>query len=69
MPEARGHADVTANTGATRISFHFDHLSNPAQFGREYLTFVAWAITPEGRADAPPVARAAHLGLAEANTL
>jgi outer membrane protein OmpA-like peptidoglycan-associated protein len=49
MPTARGQADVSANTGATRINLHFDHLSNPAQFGREYLTFVLWAITPEGR--------------------
>jgi len=51
MPEARGEASVTANTGATRISLKFDHLSNPAQFGTEYLTFVLWAITPEGRAE------------------
>lgn len=51
MPDARGEASVTANTGATRISLHFDHLSNPAQFGPEYLTFVLWAITPEGRAE------------------
>jgi outer membrane protein OmpA-like peptidoglycan-associated protein len=51
MPQARGVADVNANTGATRISLHFDHLSNPAQFGTEYLTFVVWAITPEGRAE------------------
>jgi outer membrane protein OmpA-like peptidoglycan-associated protein len=49
MPAARGQADVTANTGATRINLHFDHLSNPHQFGREYLTYVLWAITPEGR--------------------
>ncbi|HVW84738.1 MAG TPA: OmpA family protein [Bryobacteraceae bacterium] len=51
MPAARGTAEVTANTGATRISLHFDKLSNPAQFGPEYLTFVLWAITPEGRAE------------------
>ncbi|MDP9055001.1 MAG: OmpA family protein, partial [Acidobacteriota bacterium] len=51
MPEARGEASVTANTGATRISLKFDHLSNPAQFGPEYLTFVLWGITPEGRAE------------------
>jgi hypothetical protein len=49
MPAARGEADVTANTGATRINLHFDHLSNPQQYGREYLTLVLWAITPEGR--------------------
>lgn len=51
MPESRGEASVTANTGATRISLKFDHLSNPAQFGPEYLTYVLWAITPEGRAE------------------
>jgi outer membrane protein OmpA-like peptidoglycan-associated protein len=51
MPDSRGEASVTANTGATRISLKFDHLSNPAQFGPEYLTYVLWAITPEGRAE------------------
>jgi outer membrane protein OmpA-like peptidoglycan-associated protein len=51
MPEARGEASVTANTGATRLNLKFDHLSNPAQFGPEYLTFVLWGITPEGRAE------------------
>src|SRR5882757_293853 len=51
IPEARGEATVTANTGATRVNLKFDHLSNPAQFGQEYLTYVLWAITPEGRAE------------------
>jgi len=51
MPDARGEADVTPNDGATRINLHFDHLSNPVQFGSEYLTLVLWAITPEGRAE------------------
>jgi len=51
MPEARGEADVTPNDGATRINLHFDHLSNPVQFGSEYLTLVLWAISPEGRAE------------------
>jgi outer membrane protein OmpA-like peptidoglycan-associated protein len=51
MPDSRGTADVTANTGASRISLKFDHLSNPSQFGPEYLTFVLWGITPEGRAE------------------
>jgi outer membrane protein OmpA-like peptidoglycan-associated protein len=49
MPAARGEADITPNDGATRINLHFDHLSNPVQFGSEYLTLVLWAITPEGR--------------------
>lgn len=51
MPEARGEASVDAKTGATRMSLKFDRLSNPAQFGPEYLTFVLWGITPEGRAE------------------
>jgi outer membrane protein OmpA-like peptidoglycan-associated protein len=51
MPDARGEASVDAKTGATRISLKFDRLSNPAQFGPEYLTFVLWGITPEGRAE------------------
>jgi len=51
LPDARGEASVSPNTGASRISLHFTHLSNPAQFGPEYLTYVLWAITPEGRAE------------------
>jgi outer membrane protein OmpA-like peptidoglycan-associated protein len=51
LPGSRGEASVTANTGATRLSMKFDRLSNPAQFGPEYLTYVLWAITPEGRAE------------------
>jgi outer membrane protein OmpA-like peptidoglycan-associated protein len=49
MPDARGEAEITPNDGATRINLHFDHLSNPVQYGAEYLTLVLWAITPEGR--------------------
>jgi outer membrane protein OmpA-like peptidoglycan-associated protein len=49
MPEARGEAEVTPNDGATRVNLKFNHLSNPLQYGREYLTLVLWAITPEGR--------------------
>ncbi|HEU5022771.1 MAG TPA: OmpA family protein [Bryobacteraceae bacterium] len=49
MPDARGEAEVTPNDGATRINLKFSHLSNPVQYGREYLTLVLWAITPEGR--------------------
>jgi outer membrane protein OmpA-like peptidoglycan-associated protein len=51
MPDARGEAEVTPNDGASRISLKFDHLSNPAQFGPEYLTLVLWGVTPEGRTE------------------
>lgn len=51
MPEARGEAEVTPNDGATRVSLRFEKLSNPTQYGPEFLTLVLWAITPEGRAE------------------
>ena len=50
MPEATGTATVSGEKGYMRIDARFDKLSPPAQFGREYLTYVLWAITPEGRA-------------------
>ena len=62
MPEARGEASVMPNSGAIRVSLKFDHLSNPIQYGSEYLTMVLWAITPEGRAE-----RLGEVGLKNAN--
>lgn len=50
MPMAKGTADVTSNTGATRITVRFEKLDQPGRYGPEFLTFVLWAITPEGRA-------------------
>ena len=34
----------------TEIDAHFDHMTPPSRYGREYLTYVLWAITPEGHA-------------------
>jgi outer membrane protein OmpA-like peptidoglycan-associated protein len=51
MPSARGEAKVESKKGYIEIEVEFDDISGPAsQFGREYLTYVMWAITPEGRA-------------------
>jgi outer membrane protein OmpA-like peptidoglycan-associated protein len=50
MPMAKGAADVTSNTGATRMTVRFEKLDPPSRFGPEFLTYVLWAITPEGRA-------------------
>jgi outer membrane protein OmpA-like peptidoglycan-associated protein len=50
MPMAKGTADVASNTGATRMTVRFEKLDQPSRFGPEFLTFVLWAITPEGRA-------------------
>ena len=50
MPAARGEARVESQMGSTKIDVHVDRLAPANQFGPEYLTYVLWAITPEGRA-------------------
>jgi outer membrane protein OmpA-like peptidoglycan-associated protein len=50
MPKATGSAVVSGEKGYIHIDARFDKLAPPTQFGREYLTYVLWAITPEGRA-------------------
>jgi outer membrane protein OmpA-like peptidoglycan-associated protein len=50
MPGARGTASVNSQLGSTKIETHLDHMTPPNQFGPEYMTYVLWAITPEGRA-------------------
>jgi flagellar motor protein MotB len=50
LPEAKGAAYVESKEGRVEIEARFDHLLAPARYGREYLTYVLWAITPEGRA-------------------
>ena len=50
MPEARGEAKVESKQGVIKIDAEMERLGPATQFGREYLTYVMWAITPEGRA-------------------
>jgi outer membrane protein OmpA-like peptidoglycan-associated protein len=50
MPKANGRAWVEGEKGYIKVNARFDNLDGPQQFGREYLTYVLWAITPEGRA-------------------
>ncbi len=49
MPEARGSADVAGKQGAVKIDAEFKNIAPATKFGAEYLTYVLWAITPEGR--------------------
>ena len=49
LPQAKGDARVDSRMGSTKIDAHFDKMSPATQFGPEYLTYVMWAITPEGR--------------------
>lgn len=50
MPKARGEAKVESKQGYIEIEVEFDNLVKPDKFGAEYMTYVMWAITPEGRA-------------------
>jgi outer membrane protein OmpA-like peptidoglycan-associated protein len=50
MPKASGEAKVESKQGYIEIEVEFDELMKATTFGNEYLTFVLWAITPEGRA-------------------
>lgn len=50
MPRAAGEAQVESKRGYIEIDAEFKNMSSPMTFGAEYLTFVLWAITPEGRA-------------------
>ena len=50
MPQAHGDATVSGEQGYIQIDAHFKKLTPASRFGREYLTYVLWAVTPEGRA-------------------
>jgi outer membrane protein OmpA-like peptidoglycan-associated protein len=50
MPSANGVAEVNSKRGSIAIEAEFGDLQRPTTFGNEYLTYVLWAISPEGRA-------------------
>ena len=50
MPSANGEAKVNSKRGSIEIEAEFGNLQKPTTFGNEYLTYVLWAISPEGRA-------------------
>ena len=50
LPEARGEAKVESKQGVIKIDARMEKLQPATKFGPEYLTYVMWAITPEGRA-------------------
>src|ERR1017187_10167810 len=50
MPSANGQAEVNSKRGAIEIEAEFGNLRNPTTFGSESLTYILWAISPEGRA-------------------
>jgi flagellar motor protein MotB len=50
LADATGGATVESKSGRTEIDAHFEHLADASRFGAEYLTYVLWAITPQGNA-------------------
>jgi outer membrane protein OmpA-like peptidoglycan-associated protein len=52
LPNAKGSATVQSNKGQISIDAHFEGLTPANGFGVEYLTYVLWAITPQGQPQA-----------------
>src|SRR6266852_2024539 len=50
MHSANGQAKVESKKGYIEIEVEFGNLQKPTTFGNEYLTYILWAISPEGRA-------------------
>jgi outer membrane protein OmpA-like peptidoglycan-associated protein len=50
LPQATGEAKVEAKTGATSIEVSIRNIQQPSKLGAEFLTYVLWAVTPDGRA-------------------
>jgi outer membrane protein OmpA-like peptidoglycan-associated protein len=50
MPDIGGHAKVEGKGGRLAIEVELNHLLPANRFGGQFLTYVLWAITPEGRA-------------------
>src|ERR1700735_4729744 len=50
MPTVGGHAKVDGKAGRLAVSVELTPLPPASSLGGQYLTYVLWAITPEGRA-------------------
>lgn len=49
-PQSKGTADVNSRVGNMEIKVDVKKLPAPGTFGKEFLTYVLWAITPDGHA-------------------
>ncbi|HMK28196.1 MAG TPA: hypothetical protein VK473_00830, partial [Terriglobales bacterium] len=50
MPSAIGEAKVEGRKNNIEIDAKFQALEDSTKFGLEYLTYVLWAVSPQGRA-------------------
>src|SRR5882724_4370840 len=49
VPRAKGEVRVDSRTGATKVDAVIEKMPSASQLSEGYLTYVLWAITPEGR--------------------
>jgi outer membrane protein OmpA-like peptidoglycan-associated protein len=49
MPAASGEAKIEAKPGVTTIELSFIGMTQPSNLGAEFLTYVLWVVTPDGR--------------------
>jgi outer membrane protein OmpA-like peptidoglycan-associated protein len=50
LPNAKGEAVVESKAGRTEVAAKFERVQAASRYGPEYLTYVLWAITPDGHA-------------------
>jgi len=50
QPEIKGDAKIKGHTGRLALDVDLHHLRPASELGPLYLTYVLWAVTPEGRA-------------------
>ncbi len=49
MPQGNGEAKVEAQKGITNVEVEVKGLAQPSKLGTEFLTYVLWAVSPDGR--------------------
>ena len=49
MPSAGGIAEIEARKGVTKIEVSVTEMGQPTKWGMEFLTFVLWVVSPDGR--------------------
>lgn len=50
MQQATGEASIASKNNRVEIDAKFDNVDDATRFGLEYLTYVLWAVSPQGRA-------------------
>src|SRR6185436_369906 len=48
MPEVKGEAEIKTKTGTVEIEAELEHLNPANSIALSYLTYVLWAISPDG---------------------